>query len=136
METGFILNSLHHGLAGGRVQICHQMHQFSTTIHLLPIAGDIVRVNAHLEGKCVTLHPVGSYFIKDQRKMVIKDIIFKILIHVLLQDQHLWPSPSHSASVIQSEQAALSKRQQVLSPIRNSILCLLFELYFLNSGSQ
>jgi len=50
METGFTLNSLHHGLAGGRVQMCHQMHQFSTTIHLLPIAGDIVRVNAHLEG--------------------------------------------------------------------------------------
>jgi len=50
METGFTLNSLLHGLAGGRVQMCHQMHQFSTTIHLLPIAGDIVRVNAYLEG--------------------------------------------------------------------------------------
>ena len=119
METGFTLNSLQHGLAGGRVQMCHQMHHFSTTIHLLPIAGDIVRVNAHLEGMC-NLTP--NWISKDQRKMVIKDIIFKILsFHVLLQAQHLWPSPSHSASVIQSEQAALSKRQQVLSLISNSI---------------
>ena len=47
-ETGFELMSIHHGLAGGKVEMIYYMHNLPVIVQLLPIGGDITRVKALL----------------------------------------------------------------------------------------
>ena len=46
IETGFESISIQHGQAGGRVEMIYHMHNIQVNVQLLPIARDIVRVQA------------------------------------------------------------------------------------------